>query len=342
MVVRIAILIFLALISAAQAQPLLVDDAQFAALMSNTKLSNGILRKCEKEIVSDTHAIVDFAPTPHYTAQGANPDDDQAKGLTGDFRRAYRLALCYRLNGNTAYALQTQHIIDAWAVTMKQASNAQGRSDINFNIAQLVVAASWVEHANAWNTTSFKNWLKLVIEPLSLSAELNNRGNWGNLQDISIAAFTQDNPALTKAATRWQTLVTSEIADDGTMPLEICRSNSSNHCDGPDKGVNGLAYTHYALLPIFLAAQILEGQGVDVYGSEAASLLQTAFAKAAEFTAKPDHFPFYNLNHGKLNKLDHCAYFALALKHFPNQNAREVVNTSICKSDIWQILILFQ
>ena len=341
MVVRIAILVFLALISAAQARPLLVDDAQFAAVMSNTKLSNGILRKCEKEIEADTHAVADFAPMPHYTAQGANPDDDQAKGLTGDFRRAYHLALCYRLNGNTAYAIQAQHIIDAWAVTMKLASNPQGRSDINFNLAQLVVAASWVEEANAWNTTPFKNWLKSVIEPLSLNAEPNNRGNWGNLQDISIAAFTEDNSALTKAATRWQMLVASEIADDGTMPLEICRSNSSNHCDGPDKGVNGLAYTHYALLPIFLAAQILQVQGVDVFNSNAATSLQSAFAKAADFTVNPAHFPFYDLNHGKLNKLDHCAYFALALRHFPNQNARAVMNTGTCKSDIWQILLLF-
>ena len=341
MVVRIALFTFLALISAAQAKPLLVDDAQFAALMRNAKRSSGILRKCEKEVVADTHAIVDFAPIPHYTAQGTNPDDDQAKGLTGDFRRAYHLALCYRLNGNSAYALQTQHIIDAWAMTMKQASNPQGRSDINFNIAQLVVAASWVEEVNAWNTTPFKNWLKLLIGPLSLSAEPNNRGNWGNLQDISIAAFTQEKPALSEAATRWQTLVTSEIAEDGTMPLEICRSNSSNHCDGPDKGVNGLAYTHYALLPILLAAQILDGQGVDVFNSKVASLLQSAFAKAADFTANPAHFPYYDLNHGKLNKPDHCAYFALALKHFPNQNARAVLNVGTCKSDIWQILLLF-
>ena len=341
MVVRLAILVFLTLITAAQAQPLLVDDARFTELISSSKQTKSILRKCEKEIAGVTHAVADFAPTPHYTAQGANPDDEQAKWLTGDFRRAYHLALCYRLNHNTAYALETQHIIDTWAVTMKHASNAQGRADINFNVAQLVVAASWVEEANAWNSTPFKNWLKSVVEPLSLSAEPNNRGSWGNLQDVSIAAFTNDGPALTKAAARWLALVTSEIANDGTMPLEICRSNSSNHCDGPDKGVNGLAYTHYALLPIFLTAQILQGQGVDVYNSKAAAVLQTAFARAADFTANPSHFPFYDLNQGKLNKLDHCAYFGLALKHFPNQNARAALSAGTCKSDIWQILILF-
>ncbi len=341
MVVRFAFLILLALSAIAQAKPLLVDDAQFAALRNNVQQTNSVLRKCEKAIASDTHAVLDFAPTPHYSAQGANPDDEQAKGLTGDFRRAYQLALCFRLSANTAYALQAQHIIDAWASAMKHASNPQGRADINFNIAQLIVAASWVEHANAWDAVPFKNWLKTVIKPLSLSAEPNNRGNWGNLQDISIAAFMNDAAAINQASARWRALLITETADDGTMPLEICRSNSSNHCDGPDKGVNGLAYTHFALLPIFLGAQILQGQGASLSGSKEFRILEGAFDKAADFTANPLHFPFYALNKGQLNKLDRCAYFKLALKYFENENARSVLKSGICKSDIWQILVLF-
>ena len=341
MVVRLASLFLLALIATAQAKPLLVDDGRIATLQQNAKLTRGLLRKCDQELAAPTHAVSDFAPSPRYTAQGANPDDDQAKGLTGDFRRAYRMALCYRLNGDVSYAQEAQNIADAWASTLKQTSNAQGRADINFNVSQLVVAASWVQGANDWNNESFKSWLKSIVAPLSLSAEPNNRGNWGNLQDISIAAFSNDKAALTAAASRWQVLLTSEVAADGTMPLEICRSNSVDHCGGPDKGVNGLAYTHYALLPIFLSAEILQQHGTDIFGSKSSTILQRAFAKAADFTANPTHFPFYALNNGKLNKLDHCAYFAVALARFQNENARSVLDADTCKSDIWMLEKLF-
>jgi len=250
-----------------------------------------------------------------------------AKGLTGDIRRAYRAALCYRLSGHAAYAVQTQSIADAWAGTMKSAFNAQGRSDINFNIAQLVVAASWVEGANGWNAAPFKTWLRTVIASLSLSAEPNNRGNWGNLQDAAIAAFINDTPAL--------------ATDDGTMPMEICRSNSSDHCGGPDKGVNGLAYTHYALLPAAIAGEILEVQGQKSYASPSGASFAKAFQKAATFTRTPALFPFYASNKGQLNKIDHCAYFALAAQHFPNENARAVLSAGTCKSDIWMLQKLF-
>ncbi|MEP6826646.1 MAG: alginate lyase family protein [Aestuariivirga sp.] len=341
MVVRLASLIFLALIAAAQAKPLLVDDARIATLRQNTKPARGLLRKCDSELTYSTHAVADFAPSPHYSAQGANPDGDQAKGLTGDFRRAYRMALCYRLNGDVSYAQAAQKIADAWAIAMKQASNAQGRADINFNVSQLVVAATWVEGANGWNGALFKSWLKSIVAPLSLSAEPNNRGNWGNLQDISIAAFIDDELALQQAAARWKALLSSEVAADGTMPLEICRSNSADHCGGPDKGVNGLAYTNYALLPAFLAAEILQGQGLDVYGSTGAAALQHAFSTSADFTANPTHFPFYVVNNGNLNKLDHCAHFALALTHFQNKNARSVLDAGTCKSDFWLLQKLF-
>ena len=341
MVVRLAALIFFALASVAQAEPLLVKDAQIAALKADAKFTHSLLRKCDTERDVPTRAVADFAPAPHYTAQGSRPDDDQATGLTGDIRRAYRAAFCYRLSADTSYARQTQAIADAWAGTMKSASNAQGRSDVNFNMAQLVVAASWVERANGWNAASFKAWLTKVIAPLSLGNETNNRGNWGNLQDVAIAAFFNDKPALATAAARWQALLTSEVAEDGTMPLEICRSNSSDHCGGPDKGVNGLGYTHYALLPAAIAGEILEQQGQKSFDSPSGGSFARAFEKSAAFTQNPARFPYYVANRGHLNKIDHCAYFALAALHFPNENARAVLSAGTCKSDIWLLQKLF-
>lgn len=338
MVVRLAILVFLALVSAAQAKPLLVDDAQLATLRANTKVVASLLKRCGRELAEPTHAVAIFAPTPHYTAQGANPDDDQARGLTGDIRRAYRAALCYRLSGSISYAKKAQEIADAWASTMTSVGSAQGRSDINFNVAQLIIAASWVEGANDWSTSPFKSWLAAVIAPLSLSAEPNNRGNWGNLQDVAVAAFIGDKAGLQSAAARWRELLVSQVAEDGTLPLEICRSNSSNHCDGPDKGVNGLAYTHYALLPATLAGALLAENALN---DRSLNAYAKAIGKAAAFTRNPEQFPFYASNAGKLNKIDACSYFALAQHLAPDENARAVLSAGKCKSDSWMLQELF-
>ncbi len=344
MVVRFASLVFFALVSVAQAKPLLVDDAQLASLRANAKVVSSLLKKCDKELSAPTHAVADFAPAPRYTAQGANPDDDHAKGLTGDIRRAYRAALCFRLSGNTAYAKQAQTTTDTWANTMKSASSAQGRSDINFNIAQLIVATSWLEGVNGWSAASFKSWLESVITPLTLSAEPNNRGNWGNLQDVAIAAFTDNQPALNKAALRWQSLVASQIADDGTFPLEICRSNSSNHCDGPDKGVNGLAYTHYALLPTTIAGAILQQEGMAALPADPTSMkLAAAYRKTLGFTLHPETFPFFISNNNKLNKIDYCSYFPLLRRELASAGLTSVPTERehVCSGDYWLLQTLF-
>ena len=340
MVVRLASLIFIALISVAQAKPLLVDDATIATFETRPEAQK-LLKKCRAELATPTHAMVDFAPAPHYSATGANADDGKAKAFTSDIRLAYRAALCFRVSGAAEFARKTQAIADAWANTMQSASNEQGRSDVNFNIAQLVVAASWVRGANGWDDAPFSNWLIKVITPLSRSSESNNRANWGNLQDVAIAAYQGNKPELNKAARRWQELVSSEVADDGTLPAEICRSNTSDHCGGADKGVNGIAYTHFALLPAYLSAEILATTGLDVFKNDAGTALQKAFHKAADFTANPAHFPFYASNHGKLNKLDHCAYFAPALTQYTDENAGRVISAGTCKSDYWLLQKLF-
>ena len=339
MVVRLLALLIFGWVTAAQAQPLLVSDAQILALKGDAKLVRSLIKKCDSELGSPDHAVADFAPQPHYSATGANPDDGQAKGFTDDVRMAYRAALCFRISGDSKYAKHTHRLADAWANTLKLASTAQGRSDINFNVAQLVVAASWVQ--DGWNEKPFAAWLKNIVAPMTLSAATNNRGIWGNLLDLTIADFTNDKAGFQKATARWQELLLSGVADDGTMPMEICRSNSSDHCDGADKGVNGIAYTHYALLPAWLSASILSERDAKTLATPAGKKLELAFSKAAEFTAHPETFPYFNSNHGHLNKLDHCGYFALALRSVDNKNARDVLTAGTCKSDIWMLQKLF-
>ena len=341
MVVRVLIVFLFLLAPAASAAPLLVPDARIAVLKQNAKLVRSLIKKCDKDLQVTAHAVADFAPQPHYSAQGSNPDDDQAKALTVDVRAAYRDALCYRLTGNNSYVQHAQTLIDAWALTMKAASNAQGVADINFNISQMVVAASWVENANGWNTKPFAQWLQTVIAPMSRAEKPNNHGNWGVLLDLSIALFTHDRPLLSKSYLRWATLLEQQVAPDGSLPLEICRSNSSDHCGGPDKGINGLAYTHFALLPALLGAELLQGAEIGAYQTPAGQKMLQALRLSATFTANPSSFPYYASNQGKLNKIDHCGHFALMLHHAADANAQAVINAGVCKSDIWQLLILF-
>ncbi len=105
-------------------------------------------------------------------------------------------------------------------------------------------------------------------------------------------SYLNDQTLINRARQRWLDLVQSEVAQDGSLPLEICRSDTSNWCDGPTKGIRGLAYTHYALYPTTIAAEILRNLGQDVYSTPQGALLCKAYGKAAAWTLHPETFPF--------------------------------------------------
>jgi hypothetical protein len=305
-------------------------------LEANPKLWAKLLRKCDSEIAVTPRPVAILAPHPHYSADGTNAKDPDAEAFAGDGKMAYRAGLCFALSKKDKYALHAQRIADAWALKLHSVPNAQGVADVNFNMPFFVFAAAFAADAGHWDQTPFKAFLTKTIVPLSRADKPNNHGNWGVLLNAVIAAYLEDEVALKAAELQWQALMISEIVDDGSMPLEMCRSDSSDHCGGPHKGINGIAYTHFALLPTTLAAEIFNSRGSKIYESAGGAKLKLAFQKVLGWTQQPETFPFYVSNNGKLNGLEKCSYMAVLKKR------HSVVDNITCKTDPFFLQILYQ
>lgn len=305
------------------------DQARFAA----------VLRGCENAAHIPPSPVAILSATPHYSAQGASKDT--ANTLASDSQRAYRLGLCYALTGKGDYASAAQHILEAWASTLKQATTLQAKDNINFNMPYMIVAAGWIKDAGGWNHKPFDLFLMRTVLPLAQLDNMNNHGLWAVFMESSIAAYLNDPQLLITARRDWQTHIKAMTRPDGTMPHEMARSDTNNYTGGPTKGIRGLAYTHYALLPAALTAQVLDVAGQGVWNSAGGMLLQKAFGKAAGWTLHPETFPYYASNGGKLQDTNGVSYFPLLLKHYPNADAQAVLKAGNVTADGFLLMKLF-
>ena len=321
-------------------QPMMVNAERFDALRQEPARWANLRKRCNSELTLSSHAVSDYSPARHYTADGVS-HDPSGKYLNMDAGVAYRAALCYQLSHELVFAHHTQQIADDWGKTLKHASKDQGAAELNFNIPQLVIAASWVRDAGSWDDSDFISMLQRVALPLSHADKANNHGNWGVLMDTSIAAYTGNSQQLARAEQRWQALLASQVADDGSMPLEICRSNTNNFCGGPDKGVNGISYTHYTLHPATVAAEIFLQLGRNLYQTDAGKKLSLAYQRAAAWTRYPEHFPYYASNQGKLNGINNTAYFLILQSHYINDDAAKILKQERPGSNSLELVLLY-
>ncbi len=303
----------------------LLTDAEITGLRLRkgqyTKFIDGITAK----LAYQPTPVAELALDPHYTDTGVSTTGDNAKLLAADALMAYRAGFCYLLTEDVRYAATAQRIIDAWATTLKKVSTDQSKADINFNLPYLIMAASWVREANQWSSGPFDAFLQDVVLPVSQAPKLGNHGLWGVLMESSAAAYLGDAPLLIKARKRWEVVMKDEVSADGSMPQEMERSATSNWRGGPDKGIKGMAYTHYALMPASIAAKIFANQGQPIWQNEGGELLKSAYNKAAAWTLRPETFPYYASNNGKLQGVRDAAYFVLLLPYYPNKDAEAVV-----------------
>ncbi len=317
----------LALISphgASAATNLWLTDTDIQSLQSRPGKTAPLLRRCEQEIDAAPSPVAVFAPPPHYS-NGGVVETDMSKHFASDGGLAFRAALCYVASKDIRFAKHAQTIISAWADTLQSVSSEQGASEINFDLPQFVLAASMVRDVGGWDDQSFRHLLTRIALPLSHSNRKNNHANWGVLLNASIAAYTGDVALLAAARARWLALMDGEVAGDGSLPLEICRSDTSDYCGGPHKGINGISYTHYTLLPTTATARIFELQGRPVWQTPQGSKLAQAYRQAAAWTRQPETFPYFGSNGGHLNGVRNAAYFALLQRQFPNEDGAQVI-----------------
>ncbi|MGH8460434.1 MAG: alginate lyase family protein [Stenotrophobium sp.] len=319
----------------------LVNAADISSLRRHKDAFTAILRGCTEQLDYAPAPVPVFAPDPHYTGAGINDSANNGKQLADDAHAAYRAGLCFLITGEQRYAATAQHILDAWAGTLTQVPTHQGKDGVNFDLPYMIMAASWVRGAGDWNSAAFDRFLRQTVLPVSQAENPNNHGAWGVLMEASAAAYLGDTQRLSAAQERWQRLMQGAVAADGSLPREIQRSGTSNWRGGPDKGVKGIAYTHYFLLPVSLAAKIFADQGQPVWNSSGGHLLQAAFNRAAAWTLYPQTFPYYASNGGHLEGVRNAAYFALLLQVYPDKDAETVLGQGDVGMDGFCLLELF-
>jgi hypothetical protein len=319
---------------------LLLSDAELTVLQAFPQRASGLLNVCRKQLDRKPAPMADISPGAHYGANGVQATD-APQTLSPDARMAYRAALCYVLSDDARFASHAQAIIDAWASTLRTVGSRQGQAEVRFNFSYFVIAASWVRGANGWDDGRFRQLLRQTIAPVSNEKIANNQANWSVLLEAAIGGYLAEPAMLGQARERWQALMASQVAADGSLPKEICRTDTSNWCDGPHKGINGMSYTHFTLLPTALAAQVLERQGMSVWRSPGGEQLQRAFYKTAAWTRQPETFPFYADQGGRLNGVRNAAYFALLQRHYPNPDAAQLLEDPKLGMNDFQLLLLF-
>ncbi|MFZ4876801.1 alginate lyase family protein [Janthinobacterium sp. Mn2066] len=301
-----------------------LTSADIGLLRSQPARTAALMQRCDKEIDVQAAPVAVFAPPAHYSKTGV-VENAMAKRFDSDGGVAFRAGLCYAVSQDMRYAQHAQAMISAWADTLQSVPSEQGASDINFDLPQYVIAASMVRNVHGWNDASFRRLLTRIALPLSHSDRKNNHANWGVFLNASIAAYTGDVALLASSRARWLELMDSEVAPDGSLPLEICRSDNNNYCGGDRKGINGLSYTHYTLLPTTAAARLFDLQGQAVWHTPQGNKLAAAYRAAAAWTLRPETFPYYQSNGGHLNGVYNAAYFTLLQRQFPNADGGQVI-----------------
>ena len=319
---------------------ILLTADEIRGLSNSAGEYDGYLRSCAANLDYAPSPVSDLRSQPVYSSDGQTSTPDRR--LSNDSNMAYRFAVCYLVSKDKRYAGKTEQILDAWAKTLSRVSTEQGRYEVNFNFPRMVLAANWVKPANEWDSRSFDSLLRRVVLPQSTSGAKNNHGFWGVLLETTIGAHLGDTALLRSARSRFESLLLSAVASDGSMPLEITRSATSNWNGGPDKGIKGLAYTHYALLPAAVTAKILADRGQAMWTTEGGKKLRLAFRKAAACTLNPETFPYYKSNDGQLIGVNNGSYFPLLLRYYTSPEATEVVATKPLQANSFLLVELFR
>lgn len=317
-----------------------LSDSDILVLRKEPARTAALVQRCEKEIDKAATPLADLAPPPHYSATGV-VHSESGKSFSDDGRRAFRAGLCYSVSQDQRYARHAQSIISAWGDTLRAVSTPQGVAEINFNLAYYVLAASMVRGAGEWNDASFRRLLTTIVPPLKSSNNRNNHANWHVFRDASIAAYLGDAALMERTRKHWLELMDSQVAEDGSLPLETCRSDTNNYCGGPTKGINGMSYTHYTLTPTVAAAHVFELQGQPVWQTPQGAKLAAAYRRAAAWTLHPETFPYYASNGGKLNNLGATSYFLMLQGHYPNEDGAKIIGIDWPQSDAVGWLIGF-
>jgi len=222
------------------------------------------------------------------------------------------LALAYYFTGNHAYAEHASKMLRVWFL------DPATRMNPNLNFAQaipgrvdgrgigiidttgmigLVDAIGLLEASQAWTAedqrgmvawfTAFVEWMQTSKNGKEEAAAKNNHGTWYDAQLAAYALFIgKDDLARQTVEEAKAKRIDSQIKPDGSLPLELARTNS-------------LSYSLYDLTAFFNLARVGERVGVDLWNYRLAA--GGGIRSALEFVA-PYADPEKAWPHEQINK----------------------------------------
>ncbi len=245
-------------------------------------------------------------------------------GLRDDANAAYALALCYRMTGEQKYAQSAVNLINAWATGIKSMSRRDDSMlSFSYHFPALIFAADLLRNEDIWpevQQKDFSEFLRDKALQMNTMDRENNWGNWGLVLSTSIAVYLSDEALFNKCADRWKYFIEHQIAPGGHLPHEVNREG----------GQRGIWYSHFTLMPQTIAAEILKVNGMDLYDFESPDgrTLKQAYEQIAEWTRKPDSFPYWDGDPDHMLGVNYFSYFEILNSHWPNEDASYLIRKS--------------
>ncbi len=278
------------------------------------------MKKIADQEIDRTASVPEHWYIPGYYRDAEGHTQSKAV-LQNDANIAYQLALAYCITENEVYSQTAARLAYDWATGIKSMSKKDDSTlSFSYHFPAMIFAADLIRGSEHWTKNheqAFNTFLREKALPMNTMNRDNNWGNWGLVLVMSCAAYLEDQDLMEKGIDRWKTFIETQIAEDGHMPHEVHRS----------EGMRGIWYTHFALFPQTIAAEIARVNGVDLFNYQSPNdcTLKMAYELASEWANKPDTFPYLEDPNKELRGTDYVSYFEILYPRWPNSDAREIL-----------------
>lgn len=290
-----------------------------------------LYERCEVEKVRLPSPIARYTPPAYYahTKEALSYFDP----LNNDGSSAFRLALCYRVTGNTVYAKTAENLIDSWASTVDYIEpESQGVSSFVNAYYSYIFAADMLRAHRAWDRSIFENFLRNRLLPLFdwAGQDSGSRANWTVLEWAAAGSYFNDAKLLERAHLRWNELVIGQIVEGGLMPHVDCRKNPNRaRCKVITQKNDKLFAVHWANYPLVLAAEIFHHRGINIYNSYAGQKLQDSYEHTVKMIRRAPKTP--QAEYEKL--LNRFTYLTILRERFPDSKVNDDTHAILRKQD---------
>ncbi|WP_227729373.1 alginate lyase family protein [Yersinia proxima] len=239
-------------------------------------------------------------------------EDSDAVRLADFTAKVQALTLAWYFSGEQKYADKAISLIRTWFIDPDTRMNpnldfaqgvpgiAAGRGtgvlDGRYFATRIVDSLIMLQQNTNWTVqdekqiqhwmTEYLQWLRYSAAGKKEAAAQNNHGNWYAVQVAGIAWYLQQPAVVVEMAELLKTKLNTQIAADGSQPLELARTRSFH-------------YSYFSLQAAILMAQLADKVHVDLwhYRTPNGSGLIKALDFMAPYSNEQNKWPYHSLDH---------------------------------------------